>query len=210
MKLKVVKKQNNSDMCIVCGLKNALSLGTRFYAVEGEMMVGVVTGRDEHQSYPNRMHGGMISALLDEVIGRAVNVPEPEAFGVTTEMNVKFKKPVPLNEELKVVGKLTKNTVVEVTELAMSDASVWGKVSYTNDKDTDCNKCGFVRFTKGDVDRVEGVDLNDAIYLLYHVNFKDTYPVGQPVDFDGSGTVDLNDAIYLLYHVNFKDTYPLH
>ena len=74
------------------------------------MMVGVVTGKDVHQSYPNRMHGGLISALLDEVIGRAINLPEPEAFGVTSELNVKFKKPVPLNEELKVVGKLTKNT----------------------------------------------------------------------------------------------------
>lgn len=110
MKRKVLQKQNNSDMCVVCGLKNDLSLRTRFYAVEGDLMVGVVTGRDEHQSYPNRMHGGMISALLDEVIGRAINLVEPDAFGVTTELNVKFKKPVPLNEEIKVVGRLTKNT----------------------------------------------------------------------------------------------------
>ena len=101
MKLKVLKKQNNSDMCVVCGLSNALSLRTRFYATEGELMVGLVTGRDEHQSYPNRMHGGMITALLDEVIGRAINIPEPEAFGVTSEINVKFKKPVPLNEEIR-------------------------------------------------------------------------------------------------------------
>lgn len=110
MKLKVLKKQNNSAMCVVCGMKNDLSLRTRFYAVEGDLMVGVVTGRDEHQSYPNRMHGGMITALLDEVIGRAVNIPEPDAFGVTSEIDVKFKKPVPLNEELKVVGRLTRNT----------------------------------------------------------------------------------------------------
>lgn len=110
MKLKVLKKQNNSDMCVVCGLSNALSLRTRFYATEGELMVGLVTGRDEHQSYPNRMHGGMITALLDEVIGRAINIPEPEAFGVTSEINVKFKKPVPLNEEITVVGKLIRNT----------------------------------------------------------------------------------------------------
>ena len=110
MKLKVIKKQNNSAMCAVCGMSNNLSLRARFYEVEGELMVGVVTGRDEHQSYPNRMHGGLISALLDEVIGRAINIPEPDAFGVTSELNVKFKKPVPLNEELKVVGKLTKNT----------------------------------------------------------------------------------------------------
>lgn len=110
MKLKVLRKQNNSDMCVVCGLGNGFSLGAKFYTVEGDMMVGVVTGKDVHQSYPNRMHGGLISALLDEVIGRAINLPEPEAFGVTSELNVKFKKPVPLNEELKVVGKLTKNT----------------------------------------------------------------------------------------------------
>lgn len=110
MKLKVVQKQNNSDWCVVCGTKNPLSLGTKFYHVEGGMIVGLVTGRDEHQSYPNRMHGGMISALLDEVVGRAINVVEPEAFGVTSEINVKFKKPVPLNEEIRIVGKLTKNT----------------------------------------------------------------------------------------------------
>ena len=100
MKLKVIKKQNNSDMCAVCGMSNNLSLRAKFYEVENELMVGVVTGRDVHQSYPNRMHGGLISALLDEVIGRAINIPEPEAFGVTSELNVKFKKPVPLNDEL--------------------------------------------------------------------------------------------------------------
>lgn len=110
MKLKVLRKQNNSDMCAVCGMTNGLSLRAKFYAVEGDLMVGLVTGRDVHQSYPNRMHGGLISALLDEVIGRAINIPEPDAFGVTSELTVKFKKPVPLNEELKVVGKLTKNT----------------------------------------------------------------------------------------------------
>ena len=65
-------------------------------------------------------------------------------------------------------------------------------------------------FIPGDVDNDTVVDLDDAIYLLYHVNFKDTYPVQQPVDFNGDGKEDLDDAIYLLYHVNFKDTYPLH
>jgi len=110
MKLKVVRKQNNSDMCVVCGQDNPFSLRTVYYAAEGGLMIGLVTGRDEHQSYPNRMHGGMISALLDETIGRAVNTEEPEAFGVTSELNVKFKKPVPLNEEIRIVGKLTRNT----------------------------------------------------------------------------------------------------
>ncbi len=63
---------------------------------------------------------------------------------------------------------------------------------------------------KGDVDSSGTVDLDDAIYLLYHVNFSDSYLVNQPADFDSSGTVDLDDAIYLLYHVNFPGSYPLH
>ena len=110
MKYRVVRKHNNSDMCVVCGTGNGFSLGTRYYELENGWMVGLVTGRDEHQSYPGRMHGGLITALLDETIGRAVNVPEPDGFAVTSEIQVKFKKPVPLGEELKVVSRLTRNT----------------------------------------------------------------------------------------------------
>ena len=30
------------------------------------------TGQDVHQGYPGRMHGGVITGILDETIGRAV------------------------------------------------------------------------------------------------------------------------------------------
>ncbi len=62
---------------------------------------------------------------------------------------------------------------------------------------------------RGDVDDNGKVDLDDAIYLLYHVNFPDVYKVNQTTDFDSSGASDLDDAIYLLYHVNFPTVYPL-
>ncbi len=65
-------------------------------------------------------------------------------------------------------------------------------------------------YLKGDVDNDGDVDMDDAIYLLYHVNFQSTYPVNQPVDFNGDSKEDLDDAIYLLYHVNFPASYPLH
>ncbi len=82
---------------------------------------------------------------------------------------------------------------------------------YDGESDLTCNLCGYERpaYIPGDVDNSGKVDLDDAIYLLYYVNFPSAYPVSQPVDFDGSGRADLNDAIYLLYHVNFPAQYPL-
>lgn len=155
MKLKVIQKQKNSDMCVVCGMQNSLSLKTKFYAVEGDLMVGLVTGRDEHQSYPNRMHGGMISALLDEVIGRAINTVEPDAFGVTSELNVKYKKPVPLNEELKVIGKLVRNTrLVFIAEGFIEDGA--GNILAT----------ATGTYIKMPVEKIAGAPLSDAQYFL--------------------------------------------
>lgn len=62
----------------------------------------------------------------------------------------------------------------------------------------------------GDVDENGSVEISDAIYLLYHVNFEEDYPIRQTADFDGNGSVEISDAIYLLYHVNFEEDYPLH
>ena len=86
--------------------------------------------------------------------------------------------------------------------------------TYDDHNDPDCNVCGKSRamsedFTAGDLDDTEGVDVDDVIYLLFHVNFGGRYPVNQDVDFDGSGAVDIDDVFYLLYHINFPDRYPI-
>lgn len=108
MKHKIIGKQNNSKLCFVCGLKNQFGIHTHFYVTENKELVGIFTPKEEHQSYPGRLHGGIASAILDETIGRAIlNHYEKEIWGVTIELNVKFKKPIPLNQELKVVGRIT-------------------------------------------------------------------------------------------------------
>ncbi len=110
MKYKVVKKQQNSSKCIVCGLQNDLGLKASFYELENGELAAMFKPMDEHQSYPGRMHGGVSSAILDEVIGRAILIKDESMWGVTTELVLKYKKPVPLNEELKVVGRITRDT----------------------------------------------------------------------------------------------------
>ena len=107
--MKVVKKQTNSKMCIICGMENELGLKAPFYEMEDKSVVSIFEYKDHHQSYPERCHGGMITCMLDEIIGRAIWVLEPDIWGVTTNISVKFRKPVPLNEKIKAVGRITVN-----------------------------------------------------------------------------------------------------
>jgi len=110
MKQPVKNKQNNSKMCFVCGMSNDLGLKASFYEMENDELIAIFTPQDIHQSYPGRLHGGIASTILDETIGRAILIKDKNIWGVTLELNVKFKKPIPYNVELKVICKITMET----------------------------------------------------------------------------------------------------
>ncbi len=101
--------QNISRMCMVCGRDNPWSLKARFYELADGELLGVFDPLDEHQSYPGRLHGGISSAMLDETIGRAINVLDPGTWGVTLELNVRFRKPVPIDRPARAIGRITKD-----------------------------------------------------------------------------------------------------
>lgn len=108
--MKVIKKQNNSKLCFICGIENEFGLKAPFYEMEDKSVISLFTYHDYHQSYPERVHGGLITAMLDEIAGRAIWIIEPNTWAVTTEIKVKFRKVVPYDVELKAVGKIIKNT----------------------------------------------------------------------------------------------------
>lgn len=123
----VVEAQNVSRMCAVCGVDNPVSLKGQFLETEDGELVGIFRPLAVHQSYPGRLHGGVASAMLDETIGRAINITEPDAWGVTVELTVRFKKPVPLDEELRAVARITRDTrkLFEGTgEIVLPDGTV--------------------------------------------------------------------------------------
>lgn len=110
MIMKVIKKQNNSKMCMICGMENTFGVQAQFYELEDKRVCGLFTFKEEHQSYPGRVHGGMISAMLDELACRAFWVYEPKTLGVTLDLTTKYRKPVPYDVELKGIGKIIKRT----------------------------------------------------------------------------------------------------
>ena len=105
--MKVVSKQNNSKDCLICGLQNESGLKASFYNMEDNSVGSLFEFKYNHQSYPDRVHGGMISALLDELAGRVLWVTDPDLVGVTGSLTVKFRKPVPYNKQLKGRGYIT-------------------------------------------------------------------------------------------------------
>jgi len=111
MKHRVIRKQQNSKMCFLCGFKNPYGLKGEFFELENKELICIFKPSDEHQSYPGRLHGGVTTAVLDETIGRAIMMTsKEEVWGVTIEFTTRFKKQILLNEELRVVGRITSET----------------------------------------------------------------------------------------------------
>jgi uncharacterized protein (TIGR00369 family) len=119
--------QNVSRMCMVCGVENDAGLHARFFELEDGELVGVFTPREQHQGYPGRLHGGIASTILDETIGRAINTSDTDAWGVTIELTVRYRKPVPLDGEIVAHGRITKESgrILEGSgEILLDDGSV--------------------------------------------------------------------------------------
>lgn len=114
--MKVVGKQRNSKMCFICGMDNPIGLKAQFYNMEDGSVMTKFQYREEHQSFPQRVHGGLIATMLDELGLRALWAKgSEERFGVTLSMESKFRKPVPYNEILIGKGLVKKETSKFIT-----------------------------------------------------------------------------------------------
>ena len=121
-------------MCMVCGVENACGLHARFLELDSGELMGVFDPREEHQGYPGRMHGGILTAIVDEAIGRAIAVGDPGAWGVTVELSMRFRRPVPLDRPIRVLARITEDNgriFQGVGEIVLDDGTVavtgWGK-----------------------------------------------------------------------------------
>jgi acyl-coenzyme A thioesterase PaaI-like protein len=91
--------------CFVCGKENPQGLRIEFsYDETQDEMSAICRFPDYMQGYENIVHGGFVSMVLDEVMAKAClqnNTP-----AVTARIQVRFRKPVYVNEEVIVRGKI--------------------------------------------------------------------------------------------------------
>ena len=101
-----MKKQPNSDHCFVCGRRNPHGLYMTFYDNGRDEVSSNYTVPDEYQSYPGIVHGGVIAAMLDEVVARVAMIEDHHHFMLSVKLEVKYRLPVPTETPLKILGRI--------------------------------------------------------------------------------------------------------
>ncbi len=90
-------------MCFVCGPDNPIGLKLSF-AWRGEEFVTEFVPGPEHQSFVGFLHGGIMTAVLDEVMGKLLFTRGIGAM--TARMEVRFRRPAPIGAKIVFVGKI--------------------------------------------------------------------------------------------------------
>ena len=81
--------------CIMCGAANPLGLQLKFKVRPDGSVVAMFPCNEVFQGYPNTIHGGVVSALLDAAMAHAL-FSHGEVC-LTAELEVKFLAPVVVN-----------------------------------------------------------------------------------------------------------------
>ena len=91
-----------TNHCFGCGRDNPIGLKLDM-KLDGDRCVAYFTPKAEHESYGDRMHGGLTSTLLDEVMGDYVfrKAGKP---AYTARLEIRFRSAIHIGETVKVEG----------------------------------------------------------------------------------------------------------
>ena len=162
--MEVLSRQRNSRMCVICGLDNPVGLRAGFYNMKDGSVMCPFKFKEEYQSFPQRVHGGIIATMLDELAFRALWTNGTEdVWGVTMSMNVKYRKPVPYETPLIGRGIIVRET----SKFATMDAQIFNieRTLLANAE---------VKYIKLSADQIaSGIDVHDEMCYLVQDNVKE-------------------------------------
>lgn len=99
---KNINKAMETDWCFGCGKNNPIGLKLEM-KLEDHICSAYFVTRKDLESYGDRMHGGITSTLLDEVMGdyvfRVAGVP-----AYTAKLDIRFRSAIRIGETVKVEG----------------------------------------------------------------------------------------------------------
>jgi uncharacterized protein (TIGR00369 family) len=122
--------QTDYGLCFACGPRNPYGLKLHFER-DGDRIVSRFTALEEYQGFPGYLHGGIITALLDEVMSR-VSIVNQNRWSMTAGIDVHFRKPVFIGQEVTAVAEhleSNRRVVTAQAELVLPDGTVAAKAT---------------------------------------------------------------------------------
>jgi uncharacterized protein (TIGR00369 family) len=111
--------------CFVCGTQNPQSIGLRWYLHDDGKVTADITLTLAQQGPPTKSHGGASAAMIDEAMGIAVWAAGHRV--VAANLNIDYKRPVPLGEAVSITGWVVREEgrkVFTEGEIRLSDGQV--------------------------------------------------------------------------------------
>ena len=122
--------QTDYGLCFACGPRNPYGLKLHFER-DGDRIVSRFTALEAYQGFPGYLHGGIITALLDEVMSR-VSIVNQNRWSMTAGIDVHFRKPVFIGQEVTAVAEhleSNRRVVTAQAELVLPDGTVAAKAT---------------------------------------------------------------------------------
>ena len=86
--------------CFGCAPSNPWGLKMEFYE-DGDEIVSFWNPNDNYQGWLKTLHGGIQSAIMDE-ISMWVVARKLQTSGMTTHLNMRYRKPIPTGEGVRI------------------------------------------------------------------------------------------------------------
>ncbi|MBR4266693.1 MAG: PaaI family thioesterase [Bacteroidales bacterium] len=106
--------------CFGCSPNNPIGLHLEFYD-DGENVITKYTPNRNYQGWKNVLHGGIQSLIIDEISSWVV-MRRLQTSGVTSKLNIQFKKPALISEgPFTIKAKLSR----QMKNIAFIDAEIY-------------------------------------------------------------------------------------
>jgi uncharacterized protein (TIGR00369 family) len=92
--------------CFLCAGEGPRATGRSFVTRGPAEVETLASLHPHHEGHPGMAHGGVIAALLDEAIGRALTAGSPGRFMVTARLEVQYLRPIPIGSQVAVRARI--------------------------------------------------------------------------------------------------------
>ncbi len=90
--------------CFACGQANPIGLRLRF-TTEGDGVRAEFTAGPQYQGYAGVLHGGIVTAALDDAMAQLFHLRGQESL--TARLEIRFRREAPVGQRLVVTARLT-------------------------------------------------------------------------------------------------------